>query len=1118
MNTITNNFSKGGIGLNIVVFNILLLSLLILNSAYSQDSKIRLTHYSINQGLSQSSVICMTQDSLGFIWLGTQDGLDRFDGYNFSIFRPVPGDTGSISDNSIFCMHVDKSGVIWVGTENGGLNRFNDSTCTFKSFEYNPNKAGSISSNCIMSISENATGNLWIGTYKGLNFFEKSKSKFIQFHHQNNSQSISSDTIYSTYIDSKGNLWVGTQSGLDLYNTKTKLFSHFYHSLDKGSLVSNRIFSLAGDKSGNIWIGTPKGLDKLNISSGKLVHYKYLSGDSNSINSNFINTLYVDNKGIIWIGTDTGGLNFYNPQAGLFTRFNNKMTDAEDAIDKQIVSVLKDKEGLIWIGTFSSGVYTCDYRQGLFDIIKATYKGANKLAENDISSICTDRQQNLWFGTNNSGLNKFDKKSKKFIHYVHSSSSLSLSNNSVNTLFKDRLGNIWIGTISGLDKYLPSSNTFFHFKHNAKNINSLGNKNVISIKEDNLNNLWLGLSGGGIDKFDPVHNKFTHYRHDPANPNSVCSNDILYLFFDNKGILWIGTDGNGLDRLDPKTGKFIHYVHNPSDKNSLSHNVVFAVYQFPDDTCGNIWIGTGGGGLDLLNKETGKIKFYTELNGLANNDIYGILGDKKRNLWMSTNHGISEYEIHNKIFRNYDINDNLQSNEFNQGVFFEDSNGKMYFGGIDGLNTFFPESIKNNRFTPRIVFTSFKDLNNPANTIKSIWTTNGINLSYKDNIVSFKFASLSYIDPTKNQFAYMLSGINENWIDNGTSNMVTFSNLSPGKYILYVKGTNNDGIWSNKNASINILIESPYWQTWWFRSLIILCIAASIFFIFKFRIKAVKKQNKKLESLVNDRTKQIIAQKEKLESVNKKQAELVELLTNSEKELKELNWNKDKIMSVLAHDLRSPFNGLLGFTEILANDIEQLRSEEIKDAAFNIHNSAGQLLKLLNNLLEWSLVQSGMIKYTPSIENLFESAEAMMHLFYINAEQKSIRLKNDIKEDILVWADKDMVDIVFRNLISNAIKFTERNGTVEITSRDKDEFVEIKVSDSGIGMNEEKRNRLFNLNSQVTSKGTNNESGTGLGLNLCKELINKHGGNIRIESKTGQGTSVIFTLRKPLLN
>ncbi len=354
----------------------------------------------------------------------------------------------------------------------------------------------------------------------------------------------------------------------------------------------------------------------------------------------------------------------------------------------------------------------------------------------------------------------------------------------------------------------------------------------------------------------------------------------------------------------------------------------------------------------------------------------------------------------NKTFHNYNQSDGLQSNEFNQGAFFQSKDGKLYFGGKSGINAFFPDSIKHNSYDPQVVFTSFKDYNKPIKLKRSIWKTDQIELSYKDNILSFTFAALSYNDPDKNKFEYMLKGLNDNWIHKGTNGEVTFTNLPPGNYMLIVKGTNNDGIWSSHIASIKIIILPPFWQTWWFRAIIILCLIALIYFIIEFRMRAIQRRNKKLEAVVSDRTKELNSKKEELEKVNYKQAGLLEMLTKSEAELKALNRHKDKIISVLAHDLRSPFHGLLGYTDMLANEIDELEEDEIKESARNINNAANSLYKLLNNLLDWSLVQAGRIKYSPSDENLLQSVNEAIRIMKVNAEQKTISLTTNIEDNI----------------------------------------------------------------------------------------------------------------------
>ncbi len=930
-----------------------LLFSLLTSNVFPQESKIRLNHYTIEQGLSQSSVNCIEQDSLGFIWIGTQDGLNRFDGYNFTIYRPIPGNPNSISDNSILCIHAGGSGSLWVGTENGGLNKLSYLTNTFTAYEHNSNDKFSISSNCVNSISEDAKGNLWIGTNNGLDYFDKGRSKFICFEHQSNiAGSLLSDTVYSTYIDQRGRLWIGTKKGLDLFEPKRKEFIHFVQSEYFSPNNPKELNNITGDKLGYIWIATSKGLDKFNIRTKSFTNFKFSSSNPNSISSNMVNEVYVDNQGVVWIVTDRSGINYYDPKTNCFVRLENRIINSDYTFNDSNMSLIKDKEGLMWIGSFNSGIYNYDRKSGLFNLIKAGYKSAKNIENNSLSAICLDNQKNLWEGTFSSGINKLDKKSGKFIHYIHSHSPESISSDIINCIFKDTKGTIWIGTLKGLDKYDEATNSFKHFFHNAKNANSPGGNEPITITEDKSGNLWIGYSGGGLDKFNILSKTFTHFKHDPGNPNSLSNNDIENLFFDKSGILWIGTNGSGLDSYNIKTGSFKHYFHNKNNPHSISHNIVFNTYQLPDGSNDNLWIGTGGGGLDLLNISTGKIKVYTESDGLANNEIYGILGDKKGNLWISTNSGISKFDVKLQIFHNYNISDGLQSDEFNQGAYYEDDYGKLYFGGIEGLNVYDPDSITDNTFNPKIVFTSLKIYKNGFKAEQSIVMTRDITLPYNKNIISFRFAALSYSDPNKNQFSYKLKGLNKDWINIGTSNSLTFSSLSPGNYTLFVKGTNNDGLWSKNIAKIKIIITPPLWATWWFRGIIIVIMVALFISIFWYRLNSVRLKNKRLEVLVAERTKELLAKKQELEEVNNKQAELLKLLTKSEEELRGLNANKDKIMSILAHDLRSPFTGLLGYSFMLANEYDQLSPAEIKNNALNIYTISNDFFKLLNNLLE----------------------------------------------------------------------------------------------------------------------------------------------------------------------
>ncbi|MCL5029407.1 MAG: ATP-binding protein, partial [Bacteroidetes bacterium] len=814
-----------------------------------------------------------------------------------------------------------------------------------------------------------------------------------------------------------------------------------------------------------------------------------------------------------WIGCVSSGLNEFNFQSGKFLHEVNENNNPNGINDTQILSAFQDKEGIVWIGSYSSGVYKLDKNKNFFGKVSVRYNNSNRLNDVDVNAFSEDLSGNLLIGTSIGGLNIYNQHTDKFIYLTHTDSKNSLINNSIASLYTDRKGIIWIGTSLGLDKFNPANNRFEHFVHDPQNANSLGYPYINSIISDNAGNLWLGLWGGGLDKLD-LSSKFTHFKHDPKNSNSLCSNEVTYLFLDKKGIIWIGTNGGGLDSYNPVTNNFIHYKHDPQNKNSLSQDVIFSIYQFPNDDNNFLWIGTAGGGLNKLDIKTGRFIRYTEDDGLPNNQVYGILGDKNGNLWLSTNKGLSKFNPATKEFKNYDQSFGLQSNEFNQNAFFEDKNGEMFFGGVNGFNMFYPGNIKRNLYKPPIIFTSVKEFNKEVDLAKPIFLANKLILSYKNNVLTFTFAALSFTNPDNNQYAYKLEGFDKDWIDLGKNNNVTFTNLDPGEYVLRVKASNNDGVWNAKGASLILIITPPFWLTWWFKIVFTVCLVLLIFIIYKLQIKNIQNQNKKLEALVEERTNELQIKTKELIKFNKMQAEILEQLSKSEIELKELNAAKDKYFSILAHDLRSPFNSLVGFSDLLENEFENLEKEEIKKSAKNINLSAKKLLILLNNLLEWSLFQAGKMEFKPSQENLPQIVDDVVNVIQGNAMQKSISIQNEIEDNISVWADKFMLHSVFQNLISNSIKFTERGGSIKISATVNDCFVEISVSDTGIGINKEDINKIFDIKKSHSTKGTENESGSGLGLNLCKELIKKHGGEISVNSEKGMGTKFIFTLPK----
>ncbi len=1074
---------------------------------YAQQEQIQFSHLTSEDGLSLSVVNKIIQDRRGFMWFGTYNGLDRYDGYNFKIYLSENKNPSSISGNSISAMLEDKAGNIWVGTASG-LNRYDWKTEKFYRYKHNPKNPHSLSNNTIYSVYQDKTGVLWVGTADGLNIYNPSTNNFTVIKKViGDTTTLTHNGIVCISEDYTGKLWFGTWSGLNRLDDRKKFkFTEFWHQYYSTSLSNDEVTVLCSDGTYGMWVGTNgSGLDRYDYKTKTFIHYKSIPGDKYSLSNNFINVIYKDRLGNIWVGT-RNGLNKFDRAKNRFIRIMNDPKRPMSINNNEILSIYEDITGMMWIGT-SGGVNSFYQNSNNFTNFKNDPKSEYGLSGIPVTSISIGNNNNAWIGTRN-GLDELNLLSDKITHYFHKDSDAnSLSNNIIMSVYQGKNGNVWIGTNgSGLDKYNPTNKSFTHFTSVSEDTTTLSDNGITSICEDRKGNLWVG-TWWGLNLFNRKTGKVKIFYPDPNNKNSLINGLVWVIYEDREGLIWIGTDG-GLDCYNPAKNLFTSFVHDTSGSNNISGNRVISIYQSKD---GIMWFGTTQG-LNEYNKTKHTFKVYTQANGLAGKFISSIISDGKGNLWIGTEKGLSKFNRKTNSIINFSKREGLYGLEFYQNSVARTKDGKIFMGSDKGLTAFYPDRIRELRISALTVITDLKIFNesvpirrSKSILSKSITASKEIIVPYNDNIITLDFALLDYYDVKKNIFMYKLSGLDNQWVHNGKDHSVTFINLSPGIYVLHVKGTTSSGTWSKNTASLKIIITPPFWQTWWFRVIAALSLAALIFLIFKFRLRSINLQNKKLETLVSKRTHE-------LKAVNYKQKKLLELLTQSTQELKELNLNKDKIMSVLAHDLKSPFNGLLGFTELLANDIDQLNIEEIKQAGQKIHNSASNIFKLLNNLLEWSLVQSGKIKYTPSTENLFQIAEEILHLFQGNAGQKSIQLVNEIDPNITIWADRNMMDIIFRNLISNAIKFTEDNGEIKLFSKSINGLIEVTVKDSGIGISEEDQKKLFNLNTRVTTKGTNNEGGTGLGLNLCRELINKNGGNVKVESAPGNGTSIVFTV------
>jgi ligand-binding sensor domain-containing protein/signal transduction histidine kinase len=864
-----------------VTFYCIILILILLSSSHAQVEDLQFEKISIESGLSQSSVLCIYQDHKNFMWFGTYAGLNRYDGYNFKVYKAEPGDTSSLSNNNVECIVEDHSGNIWIGTEDG-LNCYDRDKEKFTYYQNDPADPTSLSTNYIRSLYEDRQGDLWVGTYGGgLNKFDHDSNKFVRYlHDADNPQSISHNNVLCILEDRQGRLWVGTDGGLNYFDRQKGKFIHFLHDpRNPASLSHDSIWRLYEDRSGNLWIASwGGGLNLFDPEKKQVIRYQNDDANPYSLSNNVARSICEDRDGNLWIGTDGGGLNILNPRdkdKNFFLHYRSNPNDPNSLSSNSLLSIFKDRSGIIWIGTNFGGInkYNPDRRKF------AHYKGrpgdANSLNNNSILAIHEDSLGNIWLGTNGDGLNRFDRRTNTYTQYTYSPRDPhSLSNNVVRSICSDNTGKIWVGTDAGLNSFDAISSQFTRYLPVANDPQSLSNHTIFDIYTDRSGDLWI-CSMDGLNRFNQQTGKFVRYMHNSADPAGLSDGFVWSITEDNTGQFWIGTNTGGLNQLDPQTGIFTHYNYKPDDSTALSADKIICIYQ---DDSGVIWFGTQNG-LNKWNPETESFRHYGERDGLPSNSIQAILNDGQGNLWVSSNKGLSKFDPRTLACRNYLESDGLQSNEFGVNTCCKLASGELVFGGINGFNIFFPDSISNNPDIPGVVITNFMIYNKPVNIdekfggrallTQSISECKEIRLSYKDNVFSFEFAALSYASSQDNLYAYMMEGFDKEWIfTNASRRFATYTNLPGGDYIFRVKAANNDKIWNEEGTSIHIIITPPFWQLWWFQTLVLLLILALIYTIFKIRIKSIEAHRRELEIKVEERTHQLSEKATELEKSN----------------------------------------------------------------------------------------------------------------------------------------------------------------------------------------------------------------------------------------------------------
>ncbi len=1015
-----------------------------------------------------------------------------------TVYRNSPDNPTSLTSNDVLTLFEDSDHNLWVGT-NKGLNLYVRDKDQFIQFQ-------EIGDAFITSFLEDSRHNFWVSTRKELYTFDKQKRHFTRFPLSGKEISIA-----CLFEDSQHTFWIGTFDGLAVLD-KT---SHVVHH--QPQILVKDVSCIYEDRQRNLWIGSRvMGLLRYKLSDQTSVLYQ----KELNIPNNVVFALAEDSLGRIWIGTENGGLSVFDPLRNHFYQYLTNTANPESLCFNTVYSITSDKAKNIWLGTFA-GVELVKHDK--FTHVRSDFLNTNSLASNNTLSFCEDRYGLIWIGTDGQGLDQYNPKTGTFTHFKHNPNDpRSISSNAITYLKEDRSGNIWVGTWGGgLNLFDRATKSFIRFQNDPRNPQSIENDNIIHIYEDKRDNLWVGV-GSGIELFDRKNRTFIHYNY--RFPHTLLASYPGDILEDRDGTLWIGTY-DGLCLFDRDRQTVTSFLHNDRDKTSLSSNVINTLFE---DSNGNLWVGTIGG-LNKLDKKRHTFQVFQVKDGLPSDAVYGILEDERGFLWISTSNGISRFDPTAKTFKNYSIDDGLQGNEFKQNAFLKLKNGQMLFGGNNGFNIFYPQHIKDNLTVPPVLITDFKIFNKSvsigaANSVlqKHISQTKELILSYKHSVISFDFAALSYFSPEKNQYAYKLEGLEEEWNYVGNKREATYTSLDPGNYIFRVKASNHDGVWNETGASIYITVTPPFWQTWWFRLLILVALIVTVNVVVKARVRRFQQQKEVLQKLVRKKIREIVAKNKTLAKANQELNEQKEEILLQKNEIlemsarvKEADEKKLNFFTNISHEIRTPLTLILGPAERLVE--KTARDPKLNEEAIILYKNAHRLLYLVNELMDFHKLDQGQLKVQVGKGNIVGFCAQIVYAFEEVAERKQIDLRflPEVNQ-FYTWFDPGKIEVVLFNLLSNAFKFTPEKGEIDMRLRIKpaDELIEIVVRDTGIGIEPAKLSRIFDRYYQIESDLTQSQ-GSGIGLAYTQELVELLGGSITVTSCLGEGST--FSVRFPIL-